>query len=129
MTYFRIPRPLPPAFTMEDRDGSGSVWLMIHRQSDERWGINDGPVGVNLRGFVSHYAAFLGPVVGVNPTIRLLVRGGRLGYEVDPLDGAVRDRDQAQVTTRKGRVRFSLGIVADGWVQPGDTLGYNVVVE
>ena len=126
--FYRIPRPLPPAFTLEDRE-DGAVWLLMHRRDDERWGISDEPVGHNLRGFVSHYAAFLGPVVGQNPTVRLLIRGGRLGYEVDPLQGAVTDRDQAQVSTRLGRERFSLGIDIDGWANPGDTLGYNVIVD
>lgn len=128
MTYFRMPRPLPPAFTLTDRD-DGTVWLLTHRQSDERWAITDDPIPVNLRGFVSHYAADLGPIVGINPTIRLLIRGGRIGYEIDPLTGALRDRDQAQVTTRRGRVRFALGLDDTVWQQEGDTLGYNVVVE
>lgn len=126
--FYRIPRPLPPAFTMEDRD-DGTIWLLTHRREDERWAITDDPIPGNLRGFVSHYAAFLGPVVGENPTVRLLIRGGRMGYEVDPLEGAVRDRDQAQVTTRRGRARFSLGIDIDGWTKEGDTLGYNVIVD
>lgn len=127
MARFRMP-PLPPMFLIQDRE-DGTWWLMTHRQSDERWAINDDPAnyGWPLHGQVQRFPAFGEPWLDHPYPIRFIVRNGRVGYEVQ--DPRNQDEDQAPVSTRLGVFAFSLTLQNGGWTGPGDVLGYRVSLE
>ena len=121
----RVP-PLPPVIQMQDRQ-DGTWWTLTHRQSDNRWAINDDPLPFAIRGQVQRWGPYDGPTVDWGKgTIRLLIRGGRIGYEVVDFGVATTDRDNARVMTRRGTTAYSLEITQGGWQREGDTLGWQV---
>lgn len=117
----------PQFIQLEDRASPGTWWTLIHRASDERFGISDVP----LTGFkaynVRRYAAYNEPLIRDKPAVRFFVRGGRVGYEVDEPDNPIRDRDQAPITTRVGNTKLNLQVLSAGWRREGDLLGYGVL--
>jgi len=121
----RVP-PLPQIITIEDR-ADGTIWQLTHRASDNRVAIRDDVVPIMLRGQVTHYSAYDGPVLGGKPKIRLLIRGGRIGYEVIDLGQGVTDRDNARILTRRSFANFALEILPLTWVSDGDRIGYSTV--
>ena len=120
---------LPQVTVMIDR-ADGTLWALQHTL--------DPPTADGL-GYVSIsdvlptwpdkliYAAFDGPILSNDPRVRLLVRGGMLGYEIETLPGYFTDRDQARVTTRRGWANESREIILPvGW-RPGDTLAWTPI--
>ena len=111
---------------LEDR-ADGTLWQLTHRQSDARFAIRDDAVPAFFRGQVRQYSAFDGPVMGFNPRVRLLIRDGRLGYEMVVLGQGITDRDNARILTRRGNEQYSLEVTDGDWLQEGDTLGWSTV--
>ena len=98
--------PLPQGIVITDRD-DGTLWLLSHTQD---------PVGPDGEGYISindyiHpavqykvYAAYDEPIVDIIPihrAIRLLVKGGYLGYEIVDFGRATSDIDYAPIQTRR----------------------------
>lgn len=122
--------PLPQNIVLTDRD-DGTLWQLSHNtviHSLDGVGhisIKD-PSSFNSRPYGSHiYPAFEGPLLGTNPTVRLLVRNGHLGYEISPLPAHHTDRDNAPVFTRNVNQREVREIVVPTtWRVAGDVLGW-----
>lgn len=116
----RIP-PLPQQIIMTDRD-DGTLWLLTY--SGDHIAINS---VFNARNDTTTYGPYDGPILsdGEHNDVRLLVRGGYLGYEADP---APPNRFQARVMARLGvsRTFFEI-IVPSTWVGSPDVLGYEEV--
>ena len=105
--------PAMQSFTViEDRD-DGTLWVLSHRSSDDRFGITeltDLSAALQLAASL-RYEAFGEPIIGTNPTLRLIVRGGRLGVEVDTVDQGIQDQDQAQLLSREKNQRYALEVI------------------
>jgi hypothetical protein len=119
----RIP-PLPPFFILKDRDDD-TPWVLSFRQEDERFAIVDTPLSWNMKGATRTYEAFAGPLMDFNPAVRLLIRGGRLGYEYAEPEGFI-DQDTSPIVSRKGVYAFILVLQQGTWLIEGDTIGYRV---
>lgn len=130
MGSIQIP-PLPPQIIMTDRD-TGTLWLLSHTTTPpaaDGWGfisIND---TYDTRNDVVVYSAYEGPVVlaGDPPdtTIRLLIRGGLLGYETEPFIRGIGERNQAGHYTRKGSASETRKItIPHSWAKTPDVLGW-----
>jgi len=119
-TPYRVPQT-PNIILMEDRE-DGTLWQLTHRRSDDRFAIRDDEVPRFLLGWVSRFGPSDGPYVrAAGRALRLLVRGGRLGYEVAPMHSSSR------VLTRRGLEKTYYLEVTDGnWAVDGDTLGWQV---
>lgn len=123
---------LPQGIAFTDRD-DGTVWLLTHDTDAEspddagHIAINDTiPRHMNYR----LYSAYDGPVFGAVPQLlRLLVRGGRLGYEPVDFGFATTDIDRAPIMTRNNEDRRHFGeiIVPTTWLRPDDVLGWQEV--
>lgn len=117
----RIP-VLPQYMALTDR-ADGTVWYLQHTltpPASDGYGyisISDQqPAGRD----VVVYAAYEGPIVGTNPNLRLLIRGGRLGYEVfveEPNPNNVQGANQP-VLTRRGGVEETRQIYKPSWWTP-----------
>lgn len=120
---------LPLITVLVDR-ADGTDWYITHRRSDDRIGINSGAVPRFHAGEVRRFPAYEEPYLPTNPTLRIFVRGGRLGYEVVPLERGVTDRDSGRVYTRLvppgAAVVYGLHITDGGWAAEGDPLGWEV---
>lgn len=88
-------RPLAAYTILTDR-ADGTLWVLQHDATLEHVVLSDDTAEALARSDKYVYAARSGPVVG---TSRLLVRGGRLGYE--PLDEPA---SQSKPLTRIGNV-------------------------
>lgn len=128
--WMRIP-PLPQQIIMTDR-ADGTLWLLSHNLTDDPPTDGDGRISINSTfstGF-GDYEIF-GPTEGpVLPSIYgdvvLLVRGGRLGYEVRDVGHA--SDSNLRILTRKSTVRQSREInIPSGWNGPPDLLGWSPV--
>lgn len=96
MGKVRVP-VLPQFMVLEDR-ADGTEWYLSHDGGHTHFAINSAAIPYSD---VVRYAAYEGPVMGTNPTIRLLVRGGRLGYEVTPLQQGVTDLNNQRVLSSR----------------------------
>jgi len=109
----RMQIPSMQSFTvLEDRD-DGTLWVLSHRSSDDRIGITE---LTDLSTFLQlaaslRYEAFGEPYIGTNPTLRLIVRGGRLGVEISALEQGIQDQDQAQLLSREKNQRYALEVI------------------
>lgn len=128
--WLRFP-PLPQMIVMTDR-ADGKRWLLSHNTSHST---PDGHGHVSINdtfidnGDIVEFGPYEGPVVNdaVNE-IKLLIRGGRLGYEVEPATSGIRDRRQMRVLSRKGLTTdFREIIVPAGWLSSPDVLGWTFV--
>ena len=93
-----IRTPLPGYIVMEDRD-DGTEWYLSHNAARTRFAIND--AAPNPKEPVRRYGPYAGPYIARYPKIKLLIRGGRLGYEVEELPPWLRDRDNGLVASRR----------------------------
>lgn len=119
----------PRFVQLEDRAVPGKYWTLMHRSSDERFGITDAALS-SLRAFeVRRYAAYEEPYLPKAPNLRFIVRGGRVGIEVIELPQGIRDQDNAPITTRVGNERFNLDVRRLTWASPGDVIGYGVLYD
>lgn len=122
----RIP-PHPPFTLMVDRE-DGTEWILSWDEEYDgtlRFAIDtdnlDRPDPLPDWQHVVRYAAYEGPVIGGNK--RLLIRGGRLGYEM--LDTV---HSQAMPAGRIGVIRRIMElIVASTWTQFPDTLAWEEI--
>lgn len=113
---------LPQYIAMADRD-DGTIWYLQHTltpPASDGYGyvsISDqAPAGRD----VVTYAAYEGPVLGTNPNLRLLIRGGRLGYEIyveEPNPNNVQENDPP-VLTRRGVANETRQIYKPSWWTP-----------
>ncbi len=110
---------------MTDRD-DGTIWKLIHDSVETLVGIDDSGVGNDT--FFTVYGPFEGPWLPREPTIRIFIRGGRLGYEIQDLPVWLADRDQHRVMTRDGAEQFIYELIvpvgSEPWQQFPDELGY-----
>lgn len=112
---------------MTDR-ADATVWLLSHNGTEDRIMISDEitPTSVSNR---SVYGPFEGPWLPGEPSVRIFIRGGRLGYEVEELPPWLSDRDQHRVMSRLGVTAESFElIVPSTWVRFDDELGYKEFV-
>ena len=118
--------PLPVILALTDR-ADGTVWYLTHDTANGGYiGITDtAPASTKLRLQVQRYAANEGPYVATRQPVRFLVRGGRIGYE-PAVAGDITSYGSSRVYTRLLLSSTSYEIVAAGWIEPGDTLGYIV---
>lgn len=105
MGGIRVP-PLPMYMILVDRD-DGTEWYLSHDASHTHFAINDGPLPVTNKYFYVKYDAFEGPLVGVNPTVRLYIRDGHLGYDTEELPEYIHYEDNQRVLSRRGFERFT----------------------
>ena len=126
----RIP-PLPPFVILEDR-ADGTLWILSHRESDDRFKITSQDVAIpaHLRAQYRVYGPLEGPILEWGGgLIRLLIRGGRIGYEVLlPVQGQ-RDKDFPPVYTRDSYENHSLVLSQGDYLYEGDRFGYSTVDE
>lgn len=125
----RIP-PIPRGIVLTDRD-DGTLWILTHN-TVESSPDGDGHVSIKDTFALTQdhriYTANEGPVLGEHGTIRLLVRGGRLGYEMVSWGQGIRSVSQQTVHTRNGfRGDFGKIIVPSTWVRFDDVLGWEHV--
>lgn len=128
MGRVRIP-PLPLFIVMEDRGDPSIEWVLSHSLDGEYITINDQALD---RGIlppytqIKYYAAFEGPLLPGFPALRLLIRDGRLGYEVVSVV-PVADQ-QSPIMSRRGvQKKIREVFVPDFWRLPGDTFKYRFV--
>jgi len=118
----RMP-PQPVTYRMTDRD-DGTLWYLTFDDATELIAIDtDAPSGLNTEDLVT-FAAFEGPFIQTHRNgLRLLIRGGYLGYEMvpDPYD-----LDGPRVYAGAGRATTRYEIVDGQWAMDGDTIGYVV---
>ena len=118
---------LPQGIVLTDRD-DGTLWLLTHNLTEAsaddtgHIAITDTiPSNINYR----TYSADSGPVFGSNPTIRLILRGGNLGYETYSLSGYTTDIDQPPVQTRRGNQHWTNEIIIPtSWQRFPNMLGW-----
>lgn len=122
----RIP-PIPRGMVLTDRD-DGTLWQLKQNTTEDS---PDGAGHVSITDVYAvnqdHrvYAAYDGPLLGEHGTIRLLIRGGRIGYEMVSWGPGTSDISQSPVYTRNGfRGDFSEIIVPLSWVRFDDVLGW-----
>ena len=115
----RIP-PIAATLVLTDR-ATGTEYALIHDSAGDFIGLDDAASRVDVASAVV-FSAFQGPILSADPTVRLLVRNGFLGYEVTALATSVADLDGSRVLSRRGNQSTILEIrQASGWVD-GDAL-------
>ena len=123
----RIP-PLPQGTVFTDRD-DGTLWLLSHTVTPPAAdGFGYITITDVIPNAVEHqvYEAYGEPVLGTNPMVRLLIRGGYLGYEDYTLGQGITDRDNQRIMTRKGLTRVIREIIVPTtWNHHGDVLGWD----
>ena len=130
MGGMRIP-PLPPFVILEDRD-DGTLWVLAHQESDDRFMLRsqDTAIPAHLRAQYRVYGPSDGPILEWGSgLIRLLVREGRIGYEVLAPTQGQRDKDFPPVYTRDSYENHSLVLSQGDYVREGDRFGYSTVDE
>lgn len=125
----RIP-PLPPFIFMTDRE-DGTIWQLSHDTDDDHVGIDDSGIGTKVH--YELYGPYDGPWIYADPPIRMLIRDGRLGYDIpDATDLAVKYSNGA-IMTREGNTAASFEIKLPSedttglrapWRAPGDVLAF-----
>ena len=122
---------MPSFVGLTDRD-DGTVWYLSHRVDDQRFSITTATAAPKHMLGARVYAANDGPLVSWKkggPLLRLLVRGGRIGYElVAPVRG-IKDIDPAPITTRRGNGPLIMAVKQLTWQKEGDVIGYEVMRE
>lgn len=122
----------PMSYIFTDRE-DGKLWLLSFETQEES---ADGTGHIILTDAIPRrirlhsrtYPAGEEPTLGGNPSIRLFVRDGRLGYEVVPLPRPEQDKDQGRVLARQGlSSEFREIIIPSSWEKPSDRLGWTVI--
>jgi len=119
--------PRPPLIILTDRD-DGTLWHLTQNNKD---GLDDGYyVAINTvqptiqATKTITYPADAGPFVNARQGLRLLVRGGYLGYEqVAPEERT--DIDTHLVYTHTGLAVARCQLLPLGWASRPDTIGYS----
>lgn len=128
--WMRIP-PLPQMIIMRDR-ADNTRWLLSHNTTESS---PDGLGYISItnsfqdNGDIVEFGPYEGPIVNsVVNDLKLLIRGGYLGYEYEPPPRYVGDRRQARVLTRRGVARVTREIIVPiGWNASPDVLGWSPV--
>lgn len=119
----RVP-PLPAVLILTDR-ADGTLYKLVH--NGDRIGLDD-DVAVNLSDGVV-FSASQGPTFSSDPTVRLIVRGGALGYEVISLPIGITDIGNLRLLTRRGFDAITYEIVIPAGTLLGtDALAYQEVI-
>lgn len=124
---------LPQFIVLTDRD-DGTQWVLSH--SADRYRISLRTVDEALRANpawqdAKFYEADQGPVLATEPRVQLLVRGGRLGYEIETLPKGVGSVSPRRFLTRRRQdhqVHEVIKPTETPW-QLEDALAWVVVVE
>lgn len=112
--------PIAATWVLTDR-ADGVEYALIHDSTGGFIGLDNAASRVDVPSAVV-FPAEQGPVLSADPTVRLLVRGGALGYEKLPLPTGVTDLDGSRVLSRRDNQSTILEIrQAAGWVD-GDAL-------
>lgn len=111
----------PPIMVLTDRD-DGKLWRLSLVNAEERFAINDVPASRKQTGHTITYGPYAGPVLGTNPRLRLLIRGGRFGYEVAELGQGETDKDNARVFAYNGGGSLLFEVLPLQWQRPNDPL-------
>ncbi len=120
--------PLPQQVILTDR-ADGTKWLLTYTLT---------PGGLDGNGYISITDQLPGPqqldvvvypaygeLYVADPPVRLFLRGGRLGVELDTLPAQETDRDQALIVARLGRSRKIRAIKARvGWTPVNNELAW-----
>jgi hypothetical protein len=147
MGRIRIP-PLPASIVLTDRaepcapgceeeqclDGcefAGKLWLLSYSTSLPTF-TADGLGRISITDVLPTqdyvvYPAYGEPYLTEEPRLRLIVRGGRIGYELVELGQGEIDRDQARLRVRKAGTLSSVFreiIVPDSWERVPDRIGF-----
>jgi len=101
----RIP-PIPQHIILTDRD-DGTEWVLMHDATGQYVGISDAGVGRRKDFIVFH--PWDGPTLDGFPNVRMLIRGGRLGYEL--IDASRHKTAQQLVLTRRRVERRILELI------------------
>lgn len=112
---------LPQYMVLVDR-ADGSLWTLTHSITPPA---SDGFGYISITSgkpdFDGYYFFDVGrePVLAVNPTVRIIIRDGYLGYTTDePLRGIQTDRDQARIMTRRSTFDETREIIRPtGWIE------------
>ncbi len=116
----RVP-PMPAYFSMIDRE-DGTEWFLTWLAQDGYFSISDTPPPDRFQTQVLRFGPQDGPWLGNG--IRLLVRDGRLGYDMP----RVADKTISPLTFARSKwKRYSLQVQRGPWQREGDTLGYKEV--
>lgn len=122
---------LPQGIILIDRD-DGTPWLITHN-TVEASPDNLGHVAITdvIPRNVAATTYIVGeePLMGEQPTVRLIIRGGRLGYETATLPFPTTDLDRAPMYTRNLTFKrtFSEITVPDSWNRYPDMLAWQSV--
>src|SRR5262245_52254782 len=95
MGRIQIP-PLPQNIILTDR-ADGTQWLLSHSDRTEPSSDGEGHIAIISNFHLTDsdyviYGAYDEPVLKEDPRVRLIVRGGRLGYDIEELPRMVQDR-------------------------------------
>lgn len=130
MGRIRIP-PLPQYMVLIDRDDD-TRWMLTHTLTPAT---SDGfgyfsittPVPRNVYDYMT-FGKYDGPILSTQPTVKLLVRGGYLGYEQETLPISITDRDNPRILSRRGVARESREIyIPNSWVHTPDRLAWTPI--
>lgn len=120
----RVP-PYPYIVAMVDR-ADGTVWYLTHLRAENRFVLTDvPPPKKGLQAQIVRFGSRDGPYIPLpgGVSARLLVRGGRLGYEV-----VSSVHSNPAPATRDKWARYSLRLrVPSVWPAYHRTLGYDVL--
>ena len=112
--------PLPQHIVLTDRD-DGKLWhlswtnLPPNQHADGHGYIAINDTLPDTKDLVI-YPAFEGPALNTVPRVRLMVRGGYLGYDYSLLPTPQTDRDQARIIARRGLQKLLREIIIpSGW--------------
>lgn len=123
---------MPQGIILTDR-ANGTLWLLSHNTVEDspddlgHVAITDViPTSVQA----TTYLPGEEPVMGEQYTIRLIVRAGRLGYEVVSYPQGITDTDRAPILTRNLTTKRTISeiTVPDSWVRYDDMLAWQSVV-
>lgn len=125
----RIP-PLPQGIVLTDRD-DGTLWLLslnvVESSPDDNghFSITDTiPSNMDTRTFEANDE----PYMAENSRVRILIRGGRIGYEIDEPPIGITDRDIGKLMARSGNSsHLAELILPSSWQHDPDVLGWDPV--
>lgn len=129
MGGIRIP-PLPSGIVLTDRE-DGTLWLLSHNvteSSPDDLGYISITTTIPSNMTTRTFDAFDEPFVGTDPRLRLLVRDGYLGFEIEDLPQGITDRDTARNLTRRAFAAETREIIKPStWQETSPVLGWEDV--
>lgn len=93
-----IALPVLPQYCIFTDRADGTLWYLSHSSDGTRIALNDATIGLVPKRV---FAANDEPYIGNNPRMRIFVRGGRIGYEINELDQGEQDKDVMRLISRR----------------------------